>query len=278
MRFVRPWKTSLARTESRSSSDRARSARVKENPSDWWRSYFDDRYLLEYSPIFSAESAHRDVARIIQLLGLPLGSKVLDVPCGQGRHANLLSWAGFRVAGLDYSAHLLREARVAKADVQYIRGDMRAMPSRWTGQFDAVLNLFTSLGFFVDPADDARVIAELARVLRPGGTLIWNGASRDGVMARFLQRDWWRADDNTVVSQERFFDPVSGILTVESYVTDKRGTQTRSHRIRLYTATRLAELCADAGLIVEEAYDGWTDRPLGRKSGEMTLVARKHPL
>jgi hypothetical protein len=49
----------------------------------------------------------------------------------------------------------------------------------------------------------------------------------------------------------------------------------RTSRIRLYTATRIAELCRDAGLIVEEAYDDWSDRPLRRTSSEMLLVARK---
>jgi hypothetical protein len=49
----------------------------------------------------------------------------------------------------------------------------------------------------------------------------------------------------------------------------------KSHRIRLYTATRLAELCRDAGLIVEAAYDGWTPRPPRRASSDMLLVARK---
>jgi hypothetical protein len=47
------------------------------------------------------------------------------------------------------------------------------------------------------------------------------------------------------------------------------------HRIRLYTATRIAEMCADAGLIVEEAWSGFDDRPLSRVSGEMMLIARK---
>jgi SAM-dependent methyltransferase len=265
----------LAPIESRSSSKVAPSRRARARESEWWKSYFDERYLLEYAPIFSTERAHRDVARIIQILGLPLGARILDVPCGQGRHANLLAWAGFQVDGLDYSAALLREARSAKSGVRYTRGDMRSLPAPWTERFDAVLNLFTSLGFFTDPGDDARTVAELARVLRPGGTLIWNGASRDGVMARFLSRDWWRADESTVISQERSFDPVSGVLTVESYRTDRKGTSMRAHRIRLYTATRLAELCAQAGLIVEEAYDGWSDRPLSRKSSEMTLIARK---
>jgi hypothetical protein len=47
------------------------------------------------------------------------------------------------------------------------------------------------------------------------------------------------------------------------------------HRIRLYTATRLAELCTEAGLEVEAVYDGLEDRPLRRTSAEMLLVASK---
>jgi hypothetical protein len=58
-------------------------------------------------------------------------------------------------------------------------------------------------------------------------------------------------------------------------VQGKRGATEREHRIRLYTATRLAELCADAGLIVEQAWDGWRDRPLARTSSEMLVLARK---
>ncbi len=152
---------------------------------------------------------------------------------------------------------------------------MRQLLPEWTGRFDAVLKLFTSFGFFADPADDQRVLGEFARVLAPGGTLMWHGGSRDGVMARFLDRDWWQTSDGTLHAQERSFDPLSGILTVESRWRGRGGSVSREHRIRLYTATRLAELCNVVGLIVEEAYDGWRDRPLTRRSSEMLLVARK---
>jgi ubiquinone/menaquinone biosynthesis C-methylase UbiE len=239
---------------------------------DWWSSYFDARYLQEYEPIFSAAEDRRDVARLIELLRLPLGARVLDVPCGQGRHARLLAEAGYEVEGLDYSRHLLRVARDAAGPaVRYTQGDMRRLPGRWTGRFDAVVNLFTSFGFFLDPNDDARVIGEFARVLRRGGVLVWHGASRDGVMARFISRDWWQSNDGTLIAHERAFDPLSGVLTVRV----RQGDAEREYRIRLYTATRLAELCADAGLVVEEAYDRWTERPLQRRTGSMTLVARK---
>jgi ubiquinone/menaquinone biosynthesis C-methylase UbiE len=181
------------------------------------------------------------------------------------------------VDGLDYSRDLLDAARQRGigGNLRYTRGDMRKMPARWTRRFDAVLNLFTSFGFFAHPADDARVIKEFARVLKPGGILIWHGGSRDGVMARFLPRDWWTSSDGTLFAQEREFDSLSGVLTVHS--TWRKGARSgeREHRLRLYTATRLSELCADAGLVVEQACDGFNERPMRRTSSEMLLVARK---
>lgn len=243
---------------------------------EWWASYFDTRYLLEYEPLFTLEEDRAQVVRLLDLLGLPHGSRILDVPCGQGRHSHLLAEAGHKVTGLDYSPTLIAKAKARGTGpaLGYVRGDMRRLPSRWTGKFDVVLNLFTSFGFFADAKDDQRVIDGFARVLKPGGTLVWHGGSRDGVMAKFLDRDWWSTADGTVIGHEREFDPLSGILTIHTTIKGKR-TSEREHRIRLYTASRLAELCASAGLIVEQAFDSWSEEPLTRESTEMLLVARK---
>jgi SAM-dependent methyltransferase len=228
--------------------------------------------------VFTPERDRAEVGRLIEVLGLPVGSRLLDAPCGQGRHAHLLAEAGFRVDGIDYSGKLLALAtkRGSGPLLHYRRTDIRRLPARWTGRFDGVLNLFTSFGFFDNPSDDARVISELARVLKSGGILVWHGGSRDGVMSRFLSRDWWETRDGAMVAQERRFDPLSGVLMIESTFRRKHGRTTRrEHRIRLYTATRIAELCSREGLIVEEAFDGFSARPLTRRSGEMLLVARK---
>ncbi len=220
------------------------------------------------------------MARLQAVLGLPAGAAVLDCPCGQGRHALLLAEAGYRVTGVDYSAPLLEVARdrargTASRGVRWHQGDMRALPPRWTRRFHAVVNLFTSFGFFDAPQDDRLVLAEFARVLRPGGVLVWHGGSRDGVMARFLARDWWSTADGTVFGQERRFDPLSGFLEVTSTWRGPAGEGERVHRIRLYTASELAARMQDVGLVVEQAWDGWTSRPLSRRSSEMLLVARK---
>ena len=77
----------------------------------------------------------------MEVLELPSDARILDVPCGQGRHAHLLAEAGFDVTGLDYSLDLLKRAkkRGAGTHLRYERGDMRSMPKKWSGRFDAVL-------------------------------------------------------------------------------------------------------------------------------------------
>ena len=272
-----PARKTAAKTAAKATKPVARKRTATPGAADWWATYFDTQYLREYDPLFTLERDRQEVSRLIELLALPDGSRILDVPCGQGRHAHLLAEAGYDVDGLDYSQTLLDLAvqRGTSPKLRYVQGDMRKLPGRWTGRFDAVVNLFTSFGFFLNPADDAQVIREFARVLKDDGVLVWHGGSRDGVMARFLERDWWRSDDDTMIAHERDFDPLSGVLTIRTSWEGRRARGEREHRIRLYTATRLAELCADAGLVVEEAFDGWRDRPLTRRSSEMVLVARK---
>ena len=243
----------------------------------WWATHFDSRYLHEYEPLFDLVQDRREVARLLELLELPSGARVLDCPCGQGRHAHLLAEAGFNVDGLDYSKPLLEVAtrRGTSRTLRYTPGDMRKLPAKWNGRFDAVVNLFTSFGFFDSPLDDLRVLAEFARVVKPGGLVIWHGGSRDGVMAKFLARDWWSTADGTMFGQERTFDPLSGFLEITSTWRGPDGDGERTHRIRLYTASELASRMREVGLVVEQAFDGWTDRPLHRRSGEMLLIARR---
>lgn len=252
---------------------------AKTQQAEWWRSYFDAGYLREYEPLFDLTSDRVQVARLMDVMALPSGARLLDLACGQGRHAHLFAEAGFAVDGVDLSEELLKVARRRGTGptLKYTRADMRKLPARWTGRFDAVVNLFTSFGFFADPADDARVIRECARVLAPGGLMVWQGGSRDGVMAKFLASDWWDTRDGTIIGQDREFDPLTGFITIRSTWRSARGrkVEQREHRIRLYTASRLAELMLDAGLVVEQAWESFSDQPLTRTSTEMMLLARK---
>ena len=117
---------------------------------DWWAEYFDEVYLRIYEPLFPAAETDREVAAIRELIEERNGLRILDVPCGWGRHSVELARSGFQVTGVDGSAYLLAEAgrRAAEAGVpiRLVHSDMRALPFK--GEFDAVLCLFSSLGYF----------------------------------------------------------------------------------------------------------------------------------
>jgi len=137
----------------------------------WYESWFD-------SPLYHSLYAHRDareaaafVDRLTERLPLPANSAVLDLGCGAGRHARQLSARGYRVLGVDLSAESIRTAKQhEKYGLRFQRQDMR-LPLG-VDRFAAVFNLFTSFGYFDDPADDLAVMENIVRALKPGGWLV----------------------------------------------------------------------------------------------------------
>ncbi len=132
----------------------------------WYETAFGDHYPQLY--------AHRDEAEAVRCLDLlprlapPGDGPLLDLGCGQGRHVAELARRGHVVVGVDLSAPLLARARAVAPTAPLVRADMRRLPLR-PGRFTAVLSLFTAFGYFGDAAGHRPVVAEVARVLAPGG-------------------------------------------------------------------------------------------------------------
>jgi SAM-dependent methyltransferase len=119
-------------------------------------------------------------------LGIPAGTRVLDVATGTGNLAIPLARNGAVVTGLDIAPNLLVQARERAAaeglTAQFDEGDAEQMPYA-DASFDAVVTMF---GAMFAPRPEL-VASELARVLRPGGLLAmanWNPASFTGRMFR----------------------------------------------------------------------------------------------
>lgn len=134
----------------------------------WFRTFFEDDYLRVFGPYVDGERADREAAGVTRLLDLPTGSRVLDLACGQGRHAVPLRRAGLDVLGLDLSQVLLQAARDRDPHLPLLQADMRALPLA-DDAVDGVVNLFNAFGYFARELDDLGVLREVARVLRPGG-------------------------------------------------------------------------------------------------------------
>jgi SAM-dependent methyltransferase len=130
---------------------------------------FDEDYLFFYQDVLGDERSDADAEVVARLLSLREGMRVLDVPCGEGRIAGRLARLGCEVVGVDGSELFLGLARERYPGVRFAHGDMRELS--YEGEFDAVVNWFTSFGYFDTATNDA-VLARFARALRPGGRLL----------------------------------------------------------------------------------------------------------
>lgn len=244
----------------------------------WWRSYFDAEYFTLHDPLFTEERSRSEVAGMRELLGLPFGARVLDAPCGWGRHSALLAESGCAVIGADLSPDLLHHAPRVAAEEQgsavYTAADIRALPFG-DGIFDAVLNVFTSLGLFLNDADDIAALREARRVLAPGGALLLESMHRDDVIASYAERDSWSLPDGTEIRVRRRFDPVAGISHERLRWTRGEESGRKEHRLRLRTATEIDALLRGAGFDTVDYYGGWDGAPLHHRSESLIAVARR---
>lgn len=143
------------------------------------------------------QAAPGDVEGVIELTGIAPPARVLDLACAPGRHALELARRGFRVTGVDLSTYLLNEARrrarEAGLTVEFIEQDMRDF--RRSGEFACALNLFTSFGFFQDPADDRRVVENVFHALEDGGAFVLDTVGKEILSRIFRMRDWRELDE-----------------------------------------------------------------------------------
>ena len=112
---------------------------------------------------------------VVERAAIAPGERVLDLACGTGNAASLAAAAGARVTGLDSAPRLVEVARGRVPDAEFVVGDALDLPFE-DGAFDAVLSIFGVI-FVPDPA---RAVAEIVRVLVPGGRALLSAWRPEG--------------------------------------------------------------------------------------------------
>jgi SAM-dependent methyltransferase len=239
---------------------------------DWWQTGFGPGYLALYDD-FLAERTPVEVDQIEALLQLHPPRRILDLPCGQGRHAIELARRGYQVTGVDLSPYMLgvaaERAEAARVRVRWLAGDMReALPGE---TFDLILNLFTSLGYFDDEADDRRVVRAAASMLEPGGRFLLEVINGQRVIGNFQEREWFTVGQ-TAVMERRSLDVSTRRMVVERTVSSTTGDDVSVHTVRLYSGPAVKTMLEAAGFNRVELYGDWDGAPLTAESLRVLAV------
>jgi 2-polyprenyl-3-methyl-5-hydroxy-6-metoxy-1,4-benzoquinol methylase len=216
----------------------------------WWDGYFDETFVDIYRDFLTPERTEREIQGLREMVPLPPDAEILDLACGWGRHSVELARSGFKVTGLDWSQTLLarakKRAEAAGVPVEFVQGDMREIP--WTGRFDAVLSLYSSLGYFLSDDEDLRVLRGARDALKPGGATVW--VEREFDVVEGVSREWTRWSKR-----------------------DKKGE--KYHELRIRTATEWNALLRQAGLVPIDWWGDWQFAPFIHSSEDLIVVCER---
>jgi SAM-dependent methyltransferase len=249
--------------------------------SKWYVDFFREGfYQRAWAPAERFQRAEHEVDFIVEALALPPGASVLDLCCGEGRHTVALARRGYRVTSLDLSALHLRLARQAAKEagvrVRWHRADMRDIP--WEREFDAVINVFTSFGYFASDDEDFKVLVGVARALKPGGRFLLDTISREWLVRHLETHGWQEGTDGTLSIEDRSFDLVTG--RQHNHILSIHRDGSRSEReidLRMYTLREIAGMLARADLQLRRTWGGFDGRDYGLDARRMIVLSEKAP-
>jgi SAM-dependent methyltransferase len=226
-----------------------------QRPWDWWAVHYR---VVHRGQIPGIGQWDDDLVElIVQVLGLQPGDHVLDLACGSGDHARRLAKRGLNVLGVDVAPGLITHCREKAAEeglttARFERSDMRDLA--YQGQFDAVVLLSGSFGFF-DDTTNGEVLAHIVRALKAGGRVLIDVFDPTQMVVRpprrswspygdgyGLRTTWWEPETCTYVSEFLFID-ADGVLN----------TAAEPERIRVYSLPEWRALFERVGLALTHA-------------------------
>ncbi|MFQ5620684.1 MAG: class I SAM-dependent methyltransferase [Candidatus Nanoarchaeia archaeon] len=259
-------------------------------PSEWWHpsmNFFGKKaYLVGdnseegYLPGTKETIGMRTKREAMGALSLAELSKgsVLDVPCGYGRHSNLLAQQGYDVTGVDINKEHLEEAISKHSGARFLQRDMRKLGEDLYNKFDAVFNLTLSFGFFEKESDNIQTLSEFYKALKPGGKLvIHSDVSPEMIGGSNYQLREQRTlpDGMELIIEEEFDKSTSRLNGKWTLVGGESTKELTPYSVRIYTAQELEELCYEVGFKSSDCFGSFEGTPFNPESKEIIWLVEK---
>ncbi len=213
---------------------------------EWYKSWFS-------SPDYLKVYGHRDDSDASKLISLLKNSiefsgswKILDAPCGNGRHSLKLAREGFIVFGFDLSLMFLKLASERKTkenlDPEFINADLRYIPFK--GPFDLILNLFTSFGYFNTDAENMIFPRNAFRLLKKGGYFVLDYFNDQYVINNLVPESERRFNGKKIIERREIKD---NRVEKKIKIHDNSNSVSYSESVRLYSYSEIRKNFGDIG-------------------------------
>jgi SAM-dependent methyltransferase len=238
---------------------------------EWFDKWFDSPYYHLLYTNRNDDEAQQFMDALCMKLKLTSPAKILDLPCGKGRHSNYLASKGFEVVGADLSYNSIQLAKsTAHTNATFFTHDIRKPIAE--NEFDAVFNLFTSMGYFQTSHEDQMVFNTLSMAAKEHAYVVVDylnvpfvEATRIPVEQKTIGEvtfDLKRYTEDGFIKKEIQFN-VNG--TIQRYV----------EQVKAFTKEELVLLAKKASLELLEVYGDYQLNPYNTLSERLILLFKK---
>jgi SAM-dependent methyltransferase len=213
--------------------------------SDWETNFFQGIALEAWRRCVTPEITRAEADFLERNLAIRPGASLLDVPCGNGRHAIEFARRGYRVTGVDSSAAFLEEARRSAAAARWIGGDMRCLG--FEAEFDGAWCFGNSFGY-LDAEEAAQFLAGIAGSLHPRARFaVDTGMTAESILPTLARNRWYRFGDLLMLSRN-WYHAAESRLEIEYTFVRGSEHETRLSSSYVFTAADLCRMHTQAGL------------------------------
>ena len=226
------------------------------------------------------ERTNCEVDGVIKLLDLTPSSLILDCPCGYGRHSIGLLERNIRVIGCDINSVHLNKA-ISDAKVKRLPYDFRKqnmIDLTFCNEFDGIINMFYSFGFFDTDKENFKVLLNFYDALKPGGKFLMH---TDVNMPRINMGKYKFDEDRKLASGNMLriidvYDEQTKRIDGKWIIGDGSGRNRElEYSVRVYSKDEFESLCRHAGFSKVNAYSNWEGDEYSESAEDMIIVAEK---
>lgn len=213
--------------------------------SNWQANFFRGVALEAWRRIVSPEQTRAEVDFLERVLVVRSAAQLLDIPCGNGRHAIELAKRGYRMTGMDLSEEFIADAREANSAVRWVQGDMCELP--WLAEFDGAYCFGNSFGY-LDPDGARKFLSVIARALKPGARFVVDtGMAAESILPVMPKGRWFKIDDIFMLSEHRY-EVREGRLDIQYTFIRNGEVETRPSASYVFTVAEMCRMHSEAGL------------------------------
>jgi cyclopropane fatty-acyl-phospholipid synthase-like methyltransferase len=239
----------------------------------WFEEWFD-------SPLYEKLYVNRDeteARRLVDLLENTLSlnscSTILDLGCGRGRHAINLARKGYRVTGIDLSEQAIETAKQKKEELglNNVNFQVRDMRNPLPSPFDAVVNLFTTFGYFIKDDENALVLDSVCQMLEPGGIFVLDYLNAEYVRSTYEPTDKGTFQDIDY-NINRYLKDGAIFKDIHFERASDGAQKTYSERVKLYNIQWFEKEMDKRGLEIDHVYGDYQGSPYDAESSPRMLI------